>query len=299
MLGKLRSRLSYANVMATLGVFIALGGTAYAVNTVGSTDIIDGQVKSVDVGDNEINSADVKDQTLNTFDVHSFLGVDVVDGSLTGDDLANTSSLGTQDIHEEELLFNNTLNSSDIGAGAVGTSEVADGSLTGFDIMDGFIGQGELADGAVNSAKTADNSLTGTDINESTLNMPPTTTATFSGATGEIRSSDGGFKKVNSRNLPAGSYAVVATVNLDVFPGGAGTHVTSAICELRNGTGVIGGATDRRLRPDGDSVFRSMTMNGGAQVPAGGGEVSVWCLTQDGIETVYTQVMFIRLDGFF
>jgi hypothetical protein len=87
MLRQLRSRLSYANVMSTVGVFIALGGTAYAVNTVGSSDIIDGQVKSVDVGDNEIGSADVKDNSINTFDVHSFLGVDVVDGSLEDQDV--------------------------------------------------------------------------------------------------------------------------------------------------------------------------------------------------------------------
>jgi hypothetical protein len=52
-----------------------LGGTgAYAANTVFSTDIVDGQV----------NSADVKDQSLTTFDVSTFLGADVVDGTLAG-----------------------------------------------------------------------------------------------------------------------------------------------------------------------------------------------------------------------
>ncbi len=49
MLRTLRPRLTYANVVASLALFVALRGTAYAVNTVGSTDIIDGQVKSVDV----------------------------------------------------------------------------------------------------------------------------------------------------------------------------------------------------------------------------------------------------------
>ena len=42
----LSARLSYANVMSTLAVFALLaGGTAYAANTIGSSDIIDGQVK--------------------------------------------------------------------------------------------------------------------------------------------------------------------------------------------------------------------------------------------------------------
>ncbi len=74
MLGKLRSRLTYANVMATLGVFVALGGTAYAANTVFSTDIVDGQVKSVDIGNGEVNSADVKDSRSTLSTVHSSSG---------------------------------------------------------------------------------------------------------------------------------------------------------------------------------------------------------------------------------
>ena len=44
-------------------------------------------MKSVDIGNNEIGSGDVKDNSVNTFDVHSFLGVDVVDNTLTGDDI--------------------------------------------------------------------------------------------------------------------------------------------------------------------------------------------------------------------
>jgi hypothetical protein len=88
MLRKLRPhRPSHATVVAYLGLFVALGGTAYAVNTVNSSDIVDGQVKSVDVGDGEIKSADVKDQSLTTFDVSTFLGADIVDGSLTASDV--------------------------------------------------------------------------------------------------------------------------------------------------------------------------------------------------------------------
>jgi len=63
------------NVVAFLALFVALGGTsAYAANTVFSTDIVDGEVKSVDIGNGEVGSADVKDNSLNTFDVHSFPG---------------------------------------------------------------------------------------------------------------------------------------------------------------------------------------------------------------------------------
>jgi hypothetical protein len=108
MLHKLRARLTYANVMSTIAVFgVLAGGTAYAANTVFSTDIVDGEVKSVDIGNNEIGSADVKDNTINTFDVHSFLGVDVVDETLTGADIDN-GSLTADDIAVNK--FGTTIN---------------------------------------------------------------------------------------------------------------------------------------------------------------------------------------------
>src|SRR4051812_32795486 len=54
----IRSRLTYANVMATVAVFIALGGGAYAVatapkNSVVSRSIKDGQVKPRDLARTE------------------------------------------------------------------------------------------------------------------------------------------------------------------------------------------------------------------------------------------------------
>ena len=59
----MRKHLSYANVMATLAFLIAVaGGTAYAANTVFSTDIVNGEVKSVDIGTNQVRSADVQNE---------------------------------------------------------------------------------------------------------------------------------------------------------------------------------------------------------------------------------------------
>lgn len=54
MLAKLRARLTYANVMATIAVFIALGGASYAAvkipkNSVGTRQIKTGGVQSSDI----------------------------------------------------------------------------------------------------------------------------------------------------------------------------------------------------------------------------------------------------------
>ncbi len=40
----LRSRLTYANVMATLALFVALGGTSYAAAKIGSAQIKDNSI---------------------------------------------------------------------------------------------------------------------------------------------------------------------------------------------------------------------------------------------------------------
>jgi len=85
MVSRLRSRLTYANVMSTVAVFgVLAGGTAYAANTIRSTDIVDG----------EIGSADVKDNSINTFDVHSFIGADVIDGTLEDQDVGQGAFVG-------------------------------------------------------------------------------------------------------------------------------------------------------------------------------------------------------------
>src|SRR4051794_283556 len=64
MLHRLLNRLSYANVVATLALFIALGGTSYAAlklpkNSVGSTQIKAGAVHSGEVANRTIRLGDI------------------------------------------------------------------------------------------------------------------------------------------------------------------------------------------------------------------------------------------------
>jgi hypothetical protein len=67
----IRSRLTYANVMATVAVFLALGGGAYAAihlkkNSVKSKQIKDGQVKSQDLADGGVATQDIADGAVAT-----------------------------------------------------------------------------------------------------------------------------------------------------------------------------------------------------------------------------------------
>jgi len=70
----LRSHLSYANVMATIAVFIALGGTSFAVtqlprNSVGSTQIRTNSVGPSELRKGAVRSSDVKDRSVAVRDI--------------------------------------------------------------------------------------------------------------------------------------------------------------------------------------------------------------------------------------
>jgi hypothetical protein len=61
----MRRHLTYANVIATLALFLALGGASYAAiklpaNSVGSRQIKDGAVSSADIKNHSIKSGDFK-----------------------------------------------------------------------------------------------------------------------------------------------------------------------------------------------------------------------------------------------
>jgi len=63
--------LSYSNVMATLALFVAIGGTSYAAVTLSGANIKDGTVRSVDIADGlyGIQSRDVRNGSLGAIDL--------------------------------------------------------------------------------------------------------------------------------------------------------------------------------------------------------------------------------------
>ena len=111
----LRHRLSYANVMATVAVFIALGGGAYAAslapkNSVNSAAIVDAQVKGADVAGNAVTGAKVQDASLTPTDVKNSAALphgsqDVVTaGQYEAVDYPLSDATWTQQANEVDLL---------------------------------------------------------------------------------------------------------------------------------------------------------------------------------------------------
>jgi hypothetical protein len=107
---RLRTHLTYANVLSTLCLFVLLGGTAVAVdgslpgqNTVGSADIINGEVQSNDLGPNSVASGKIADGSVknaelgpnasasNTIADEGVKSIDIANGQVTSADVGNDS----------------------------------------------------------------------------------------------------------------------------------------------------------------------------------------------------------------
>ena len=138
MLRSTRAGLSFANVVSVLALFVALAtGTAYAANTIFSTDIVDGQVKTVDLDNGAVAVAKIADGGITGDKVKdgAIQSRDVLDNNLKGVDIdeSTLSNIGGGGPAGGDLT--GTYPNPTIRANAVGGAEVTDDSLTGFDIL--------------------------------------------------------------------------------------------------------------------------------------------------------------------
>jgi hypothetical protein len=68
MLRRLKPRLTYANVISTVCLFVILGGSSYAVTRIGSRQIVNNSVRTQDIRNNTIRTRDVRNGSLLTRD---------------------------------------------------------------------------------------------------------------------------------------------------------------------------------------------------------------------------------------
>jgi len=65
---RMLSSLSYANVMSTLAVILALTGTAYAAATITGRDVVNSSITGIDVRNRSLTGADVRNRSLRAVD---------------------------------------------------------------------------------------------------------------------------------------------------------------------------------------------------------------------------------------
>jgi hypothetical protein len=68
---KLRTRLTYANVVATLALFVALGGSSYAAISITGKNVKNGSLTGKDVKNSSLTTSDVKNRSLLSKDFKS------------------------------------------------------------------------------------------------------------------------------------------------------------------------------------------------------------------------------------
>jgi hypothetical protein len=127
---RIRPHVTYANVMATIAVFLVLsGGTAVALNganTVFSDDIVNGEVKADDIGSNAVRSGKIADGGVQ--------GVDILDGAVDSPDILD-GAVSNNDVRK------NAINAGKVQDESLTGSDVLNDSLTGTDVAESSLGQ--------------------------------------------------------------------------------------------------------------------------------------------------------------
>jgi hypothetical protein len=181
------------NVLGLIAIFIALGGTAYAVdgplagqNTVGSADIINGEVQTGDLAVDAVTTGKIATGEVTTTDLRasSVTGAKIADGSVSGADIAPDSLAAAQ---VDEASLDASVLQRRIALGCAAGSAIRDVDAAGVVTCEGVGGGGPptgpaggdlsgtypdptIAADAVNSAAVEDSSLAGADVAPESLN---------------------------------------------------------------------------------------------------------------------------------
>jgi hypothetical protein len=279
-LKQIRKRLTYANVMSSLAVFLVLGGaTALAAGHLGKNTVGTKQLKK-----NAVTTAKIKKNAVNA----AKLGA----GSVTGEKLAAGAVSG-------DKLADNSVNNGKLADGAVSTSKLADNSVSNGKLADNSVNNGKLADGAVSASKLADNSVTTGKIAAGAVTAEKLTQSErseafrvneTSGTIGPLPNLASTPTTVATLNLPAGgSYAVTGEtefINTDIA--GPTDHYTQ--CVLNDDGTEIGTQTDTYAAA---GLFPS----GGVTVVgiSNGGTVNLACRSDNNTKTFAFQRQIVAI----
>jgi hypothetical protein len=131
----IRKRLTYANVMSTIAVFLVLGGgAAFAAGKLGKNSVGTKQLKS-----NSVTTAKIKNEA-------------VTEAKLAGNAVSAAK------------LADGAVVSGKVANGAISTGAIADKAVTETKLADKAVTEAKLADKAVGAGKLAENAVTSSKI---------------------------------------------------------------------------------------------------------------------------------------
>ncbi len=141
-------KLSYANAIATIALFVALGGAAVAAglpkNSVGTQQLKPGAVATSDLRRNAVTSGKIR-------------RLAVTAGKL-GPNAVLPGNLG-RGIISTEKISDQAVNAAKVKNGAITTNKLSNGAVTTGKLADAAVTSGKLADGAVTPSKLSSGAI--------------------------------------------------------------------------------------------------------------------------------------------
>lgn len=147
-----RPQLSYSNVIATIALFIALGGAAVAAglpkNSVGTKQIKRGAVTAAKVKRSAITSGKIAPKAVTAGKLGPFavLPGNLGNGVITAEKLGDGSVIATK-------IKNGVITSNKLTNDAVTTNKLGDGAVTSAKIDNGAVNSNKLGEGSVSLSK--------------------------------------------------------------------------------------------------------------------------------------------------
>lgn len=135
-----RKRLTYANVMSSIAVFLVLGGGA----ALAASHLAKNSVGSKQLKKNSVTAAKIKKGAVT--------GAKIAGGAVSTPQIANGAVQGGK-------LSNSAVTSEKIADGSVTTTKINNGAVTGAKLAAGAVGSSNLAPGAVGAGNLATNSV--------------------------------------------------------------------------------------------------------------------------------------------
>jgi hypothetical protein len=234
---QIRKRLTYANVMSSIAVFLVIGGaTAIAAkqvlpknsvgtkqlkkNAVTSPKLADGSVTSSEIADAAVTLAELANNSVNSAKITdaSVTSADIADAAVTLAKLAGNSVDSTKVVDE-------SLAAADLGPNSVSTSEIATNGVQALEIADNTIDGGEVVNAglsdidvgnasgtftfdaasvAANGCTVVAPSVAGVDNNDHVLVSPPPSIMELNLSVTSGRSTSDNFIRLNFCN-PTGA----------------------------------------------------------------------------------------------
>jgi hypothetical protein len=150
-----RPKLTYANVIATIALFVALGGAAVAAglpkNSVGTKQLKRGAVTTADLRRGAVTAGKLAPGAV----VAGKLGANAVLPGNLGDGIITTLKLGDQSVIASKIK-NGAVTTNKLDNDAVTSAKLAETSVTGAKLENGAVTTAKLGNGSVTLAKLAD-----------------------------------------------------------------------------------------------------------------------------------------------